>query len=190
MAGLSTEPRSGYDLAGWFTRAANHYWHAHHSSIYPALAKLESFGFVAHDKKMSSLGPARKVYTLTPAGTSALLEWLLQPTAPREARDEQVMKALAYDLLPRDTAIQQLEAARTAYAAQLEEYEGYLRVWESFPVGHPLEGKLGPRLTIMHGIQVQRGYITWCDEATALLRAKPKPKPIKKSARAKTATRA
>lgn len=175
LAGLWVEPRSGLDLAQWFNKAASHFWSAHHSSIYPTLADLERERFVSYTTSPSDKGPPRKVYALTEAGIAALKAWVMEPPEPRDVRDEQMVKALAYDLLPAQDAIAQLEAAREGFDAKLKEYENLIGILDALEFGHPLAGKLGPRLTLMHGLHVQRGYMTWCGEAIALLKARENP---------------
>ncbi len=97
LARLTLEPQSGYDLTQWIARAAHHYWAADHSSIYPALAKLQRQGYVTFETQPSERGPKRKVYSITDAGRQVLLDWVSLPPAEPEIRDEQMVKALCYD---------------------------------------------------------------------------------------------
>jgi PadR family transcriptional regulator AphA len=172
LAGLALEPRSGYDLTQWFTQVAAHYWAASHSSIYPTLAALERDGLIVHQTEPSRLGPVRKVYSLTAAGTSALLEWIDAPTSPIEVRDEQLVKALCYGLLPPGHAVSQLQAARSRYAQILSHYEEIASGLESMEPGDDrlsAEARLGALITLKCGIRVAAAYAAWCDEAAAMV---------------------
>ena len=170
LSALSVEPRSGYALAQWLERAARHYWAADSSSIYPALAALERAALVVHTTEPSVRGPRRKVYALTPAGEDALRAWAAGPVAAPEVRDELMVKALCYDLLPPAQAAVLLRAARAVHAEKLERYEDILRfLSERERAGDPAYQRIGPRLTLLHGVQVEAGYVAWCDEAIALL---------------------
>jgi PadR family transcriptional regulator AphA len=180
LAGLALEPRSGYDLAHWFGETASYYWSATHSSIYPALAMLEREQLVTHTVVPSAQGPARKVYTLTLRGHDALLAWLDTPAAPPTVRDEEALKALCYGLLPPAQARAQLEATRERHAANLAHYKEAARRLDGGEKGDGdgdgdgerwSVARLGLSLTLRRGIDIEKGYIAWCDEAVDLLTA-------------------
>jgi DNA-binding PadR family transcriptional regulator len=87
-----------------------------HSSIYPTLADLEQRGLVTYTEMPSEQGPTRKVYQLTAEGSSALLNWVGQPAADAEVRDEQLLKALCYGFIPAERAADLLRLARARHA--------------------------------------------------------------------------
>lgn len=166
LAGLALEPRSGFDLAQWFADTASYYWSATHSSIYPALAALERERLIAHTIVPSDRGPARKVYSLTLLGHDALLAWLDTPTEPPVIRDEGALKALCYGLLTSDQARAHVEAARERHSENLARYKELLRGLDG--ASEPKDATvahLGMVLTLRRGIDIEKGYITWCDEA-------------------------
>ncbi len=167
LAGLWVEPRSGYDLSQWFQKAAKHFWAAHHSSIYPALGKLERAKLIAHDLTPSERGPQRKVYQLTDQGCDVLQTWLVQTPTPTEIRDEQLVKVLALELLPKKAALEQLEATKTRFETQLEVYRGLLTHLDHS--AGSIQHSLGIRLTLMRGIRVQEAYLLWCKDAIGLV---------------------
>ncbi len=168
LAGLWVEPRSGYDLAHWFQKAARSYWSAHHSSIYPALAALEARGLVEHREAPSERGPKRKVYRLTPEGEAVLRAWVAEAPAPPEVHDEQPVKVLALDLLPDDEAVAHLKAARDRAQAQGDVYAALLLQMDEEEDDGQGRHWLGPRLTLMRGVRVQEAYARWCEEAIHL----------------------
>jgi DNA-binding PadR family transcriptional regulator len=104
LAALAHGPRSGYDLNRWFDEAASHFCTAGYSSVYPALNRFEREGLVVYETVPSDRGPERKVYSLTGEGREVLLEWAAEPASGPEVRDEQLVKALAYGLLPAERA--------------------------------------------------------------------------------------
>ena len=163
LAALCDEPRSGLELAQWFTKSTAHFWAAHHSSIYPALARLELAGMVRHHLEPSERGPQRKVYEVTSAGRSELLAWTVRPPTAPEIRDEQLVKVLAFDLLPRDEAVGHFVEARKRHVAQRDHYRALL-VLASNDKSH-----LGRRLTVLRGALMQDASIAWCDQAIELL---------------------
>ncbi len=168
LAGLWVESRTGYDLAQWFDKAARHFWAAHHSSIYPALAALERRGLVGYTLAPSQKGPQRKIYALTSPGQDALREWVSQAPNPAEIRDEQMVRAMVLDLLPLEEALQQLEEAKARYHAQLETYQAMLGQLEATP--DPPFRALGVRLTLLRGVRVQQAYLLWCEDALELVK--------------------
>ncbi len=171
LAGLWVEPRSGYDLAHWFQRAAHYYWAAHHSSIYPTLAGLERRSLITHQLAPSERGPKRKVYSLTEAGKTILQAWVGQPPQPPEIRDEQPVKVLALDLLPLEEAVKHLEAAKSRAQEQSDMYCALLLQMDEEERDRSERHWVGPRLNLMRGIQIQEGYVRWCNEAITLLQA-------------------
>jgi hypothetical protein len=85
---------NGYDLKTYFDHQARQFWSAELSQIYPSLKRLESRGWLTSHREASAKGPPRKVYTRTPDGRDALLEWLTRacksgvsasPTWPRSS---------------------------------------------------------------------------------------------------------
>lgn len=70
------------------------------SILYRALRELEAAGLIsgAWDEE-KSLGPQRRVYTITPPGESALAEWM---RALRQRRKELEALEAAYDAVKRD----------------------------------------------------------------------------------------
>ena len=173
LALLALEPRSGYDLARWFKEVASHYWSASHGQIYPALAGMEAEGLVSHTERVGGRGPARKVYALTESGRSALLEWAAEPAREAPRRDEQMVKALCFGLLPTETALAQLRGVRAQHAGQLAMFEQIERSLpdESTDNGLSRAARLGILLTLRRGIGYEAGYVAWCDEAMALIQA-------------------
>lgn len=55
------------------------------SILYRALRELEEAGLVTSDWSEESLGPQRRIYTLTPAGQNALAEWMATLRQQRQA---------------------------------------------------------------------------------------------------------
>jgi DNA-binding PadR family transcriptional regulator len=180
LAGLSIEPRSGYDLARWFERVASHYWAAGHSSIYPTLATLEDEGLVEHEVVPGERGPARKIYTVTPTGRQALVDWVGSPAAERPIRDEQMVKALCYGLIPPERALELLAEVRERHARTLARYEELAQLLDqAIQAGRGVDraAGLGMVLTLRRGVLFESGYVTWCDEAAALIREHARTKP-------------
>jgi len=73
---LQYAPLSGYSIKKTFDMSINHIWTAKLSQIYRELALLEKTGLVSPKTMRQKTRPDKKVYSLTPAGRQAFLEWL------------------------------------------------------------------------------------------------------------------
>ena len=172
LAGLIRKPRSGYDLTKWIERETSHFFAIGHSSIYPALARLERVGMVIYEVVPSERGPKRKVYSITQAGREALLCWAGEGGgAERQVRDEQLVKALCYGFLPTERVLERLGEQKAKHEQKLEFYEGYERGLEvELGVGRiTREAYVGTKLTLRRGIGVERSNVGWCEEAARII---------------------
>ena len=73
---LRREPGYGYSLIQGLEEFGFRAGEMDPSVLYRALRELEELGLVASSWDESSLGPRRRVYTLTPQGEGALAEWM------------------------------------------------------------------------------------------------------------------
>ena len=171
LAGLIHKPRSGYDLTKWMERETSHFFAIGHSSIYPALARLEREGLVRHEVVPSDQGPERKVYSITEVGRVALLAWAGEPAAERQVRDEQLVKALCYGFLPKERALAQLREEKANHEEKLAMYEKFERGLGAELREGRISGEayLGTLLTLRRGIGVERSYVEWCEEAAEMV---------------------
>jgi len=170
LAALAHEPRSGYDLTKWFERVASHFCSAGYSSIYPALARLEGEGWVVYETVPSDRGPERKVYSITEQGKEVLLRWAREPAPDPQTRDEQLVKALSYGMLPAGEVLELLEEVRGRHAQKLAYYEELergirIRLRDGKISG---EAYLGTLLVLKRAIGGERCYVEWCEEAKAV----------------------
>jgi DNA-binding PadR family transcriptional regulator len=180
LASLAQAPRSGYDIAQWFAYVTRHFCAFGHSSIYPTLADLEHRDLVLYTEMPSDQGPTRKVYELTTAGREALLQWVKEPAADAEVRDEQLLKALCYGFIPPERAVELLRQARARHAERQEHYERLVRAAdEDMRSDDPQKAAaaLGRRLTARRGVGAQESYVAWCDEAIAAVSTFSPPQP-------------
>jgi PadR family transcriptional regulator AphA len=171
LAGLVRKPRSGYDLTRWMERETSHFFAVGHSSIYPALARMEHEGLVRHEVVPSDRGPERKVYSITEAGREALLAWADEPPTQRHVRDEQLVKALCYPYMPKEHALARLAEEKARHEEKLAQYEGYERELENMfrEGGLSREAYLGTKLTLARGLGAEKSYAEWCEDAAGML---------------------
>jgi DNA-binding PadR family transcriptional regulator len=95
---LSTEPRTGYELARAMRDDLDAVWRAELSQIYPALARLRRANFVHMKVLGPRRGPRRNLYRLTAAGRRELRRWLaVPPSSP--GKDEGLARIAFFDVL-------------------------------------------------------------------------------------------
>ena len=73
---LHHEPGYGYSLMDGLSKFGFQPDQMDISIIYRALRNLEAEGLVSDTWEENSLGPQRRVYTITPQGEEALAEWI------------------------------------------------------------------------------------------------------------------
>lgn len=117
LAILNFEDATGYEIRKQSTEGKYRYFFdASYGSIYPTLARLEAEGLVTVREEAQSGKPARKVYSITPAGRAAFIAALSEPVARDTFRSPFLLVAMCADQVGPG-------AVRNAIDARL----GYLR---------------------------------------------------------------
>ena len=81
---LSLQPLSGYDLKKKFQDSLTIHWSVNNNQIYRTLVSLHDEGLVTREVQQQEHYPARKVYSITESGLTALHRWVLtDPEAPQ-----------------------------------------------------------------------------------------------------------
>jgi DNA-binding PadR family transcriptional regulator len=75
---LNQNSMTGYDIAKEFNKELSEFWYAKHSQIYPELKKLVDEGLLTYEIQISGEILEKKLYSITAAGKSAFLEWMLK----------------------------------------------------------------------------------------------------------------
>jgi PadR family transcriptional regulator, regulatory protein AphA len=160
---LAHGPRSGYDIKTVVDRSTRFFWAARYGQIYPELRRLEREGLVEGEQAPRG-GRDRRVYTLTPAGKEALIEWLLGDSVTIELRDESLLRLFFADALPHEQALLLLEGRKRGH----EEYLEILRAIDARPGADPTFVDL----VLRWGIEFNEWGARWCEEQLKRLRAK------------------
>jgi len=126
---LRQKPHSGYDLRKAFVTTPMRHFSDSPGSIYPALRRMQTRRWVS---AMVEKDHARKrqEFTVTSAGTRALVAWLRQPITREDVvwRLDQLMLRFAFldGNVERSDALvflEEFEREMTAYVRELREYE-------------------------------------------------------------------
>ena len=166
---LAHDPLSGYELMKLFDSSVGYFWHATHPQIYKELARLEREGQVVHHAVAQRGRPTKKVYRLSDSGRDDLLAWLREPAGAQRSKDEMMLKTFSSGLLSSEEALRLVADHRVVHERRLQQYQELERFLRSGPITTN-RLRLGAYLTLLRGILYERDYITWCDQASELLR--------------------
>jgi PadR family transcriptional regulator, regulatory protein AphA len=125
LGALSLRPMTGYEVKQLVDGAIRFFWAASYGQIYPELRRLEDDGLVESEADPQG-GRKRNRYRLTEVGRSRLHEWLLDPAAGYETRDEGLLKlffARDLDAEGQLAVARALRVDREAVLEQLREIE-------------------------------------------------------------------
>lgn len=165
---VSREARSGYEIKAAVDSSVRFFWAASYGQIYPELKRLAEAGLVegadapTGDRK-------RTVYAITAKGEEALREWLREPPATLEMREEGLLKLFFSGVLEREEGAETLRAMRRAR----EETGAQLRAMEAEK--EAIEDPYPP-MVLRAGIEFNQWFAEWCERMEAELLAATKEK--------------
>jgi DNA-binding PadR family transcriptional regulator len=168
LVSLAERPASGYDLVSRFDRSIGYFWRASHQQMYRELPKLEAAGWVSAEAVAQSGKPDKRVYAITDAGRGALTEWLKAPVGPEPVRESLMVKVRgaallgAAHVLPEIRRHRQLHADKLTLFQQIEQGD-----FSNGPGDDPT--RRCRYLALRSGVLYHHSWVTWCDEALALL---------------------
>ena len=125
LGALSLRPLTGYEIKQLVDGATRFFWAASYGQIYPELRRLEDAGLIAGEADPQG-GRKRNRYRLTETGRERLHEWLREPSAGYELRDEGLLKlffARDLDLEGQLAVVRSMLADREVVLEQLREIE-------------------------------------------------------------------
>lgn len=173
---LSFSPRNGYQLRAAVQRSVGSFWGVSYGQLYPQLKTLAQAGLIAEtDPPEQAETAARQTWwRLTEDGADALREWLLEPPAPTQVRDESLVKLLFSDHVGAQ-AMQALIADRRDRAkARKRNAEAIVPGAHWSTLGSP-EGRarqadlLAAWLVRGHAIAMADAELAWCANAETVI---------------------
>lgn len=170
---LADSDYSGYDLSKAFDRSITYVWAASQSQIYPELHKLEAKGLIAGNDVPQDGRPDKRVYRITEAGRTSLVEWVQAPPTALAIRDPFQLQVINIGRLDPGRARALVEQQRSLLQQRLEVL-GHIRDRldsTGHPAGAPWSDQLGWRLTVEAGLRTAQAYVEWCDWTLAQLTA-------------------
>jgi PadR family transcriptional regulator, regulatory protein AphA len=157
---LTLGPRTGYEIKSLVDISTRFFWAASYGQIYPELSRLEERGLIAGERDAGD-ARRRKAYELTPAGESALHEWLASSDQLHlELRHEGVLKLFFADRLDLTERIELLRSIRAGH----ERVRDRLREIEPEATEDRDERGLEmPLFVLQWGIEYQDFIVGWCE---------------------------
>ncbi len=165
LAVLSKEPNTGYGVGRLFQKELSHLWDARLQQIYGELAKLQADGLVTAESVDLPNRPAKKIYSLTPAGEEALDQWLVERSAPVACKDDLLVRLFCLERMPTDVVIRRLEERREQAESEVRELRRQLA--EPRPRNSVQPGHL---LTLEAALFRAEGQVAWCARALSCVR--------------------
>jgi DNA-binding PadR family transcriptional regulator len=165
---LMDAPAHGYSIRKQLEETFSKELGLNDGQLYPALAKLESLGWIEKEVVEQQRSPTKHLYRVTEKGCGAFARWLEgeEPLGSRERqsffwRDEFLQRASFFARLGSAAAAEQIRArlAQTeARAARLEARGGEKRTGEADPYR---------RMIVEYGVRLQRMRQGWLEELLA-----------------------
>ena len=168
---LSWGPQSGYGLRKVIDGSVSNFWTESYGRIYPMLKELEDEGLATSSEKQTPGGRPTKIYAITEAGLRELGDWLCQPPAPINRRNELLLKLFFAARSERSKHEPMVEAFRESKLADLEHFAETRATLERAP--EPPRDLRYWLMTLRYGELEAEAHLAWCDEVLAELRAEP-----------------
>lgn len=164
---IARGPITGYELAAYIKQRVSHYFSTHLSQIYPELAKLRAAGLVDVEVVAQKKRPAKKIYTITAAGRTALRAWAVSPSPLSSA--EILVRTHAVWLADADDAAAAYLAFAENCAAERAHFEEVLARMPSDPAPHdPLFSDVA---NLRFGVAAMRQQEDWARRLAARLQS-------------------
>ena len=159
---LRQAAQSGYDLRKTFANTPMRHFSDSPGSIYPALRRLESRGWIVA-KPDGVDARKRQAYRVTPTGKAALLRWLRRDVLREDVihNPDELMLRFAFhgENLDRADTLQFLVQMHTALESYVKELHRY------FTTFGPGIGSITGKLAFESGIQLYEARLAWVRKA-------------------------
>lgn len=164
---LLYEPMTGYDLKTIFEKSINHFWNAGASQIYRDLAVLEDEGHVSSRIEPQEGRPDKKIYTITPQGREAFLNWLnnFPPVLDSPVRYEFLVRIFFGALIPPQDLKFQLQRYIREQQEALKHLAQAGKNFEKNAADYPDGDRFFWGLTGKMGFMVSQALIQWAEES-------------------------
>jgi DNA-binding PadR family transcriptional regulator len=168
LATLSNACYSGYDISKQFAGSVGFFWYATQQQIYRELSKLEEQGYLSAEVIRQDNRPDKRMLSITEAGKEYLREWIIQPGKISPVKDDLLVKLFAGHLVDQQMLMTELQHHYLQHQETLDTYQQIKSRFFADPAECDKFGKLR-YLTLLNGIQLEKGWLAWYDEAISIL---------------------
>ncbi len=120
---LSWKPSSGYDLKRIISDSDVFYWSGNNNQIYKSLIELQREGLVTYQVQLQESLPAKKIYSITDPGFSALRQSLLEAPEIPELHKSFLIQLAWAEILSDEEILALLEKYADEIANRLRMYQ-------------------------------------------------------------------
>lgn len=120
---LNYQPFTGYELKKLFDTSVRHFWTADQSQIYRTLVRLTEGGLAEVERFEQVNRPDRKIYTITPAGRAAFVEWLQGPFPHQEPKSGPLVQVFFLAQLSDAEILEKFQTIAEIFRTLLTRYE-------------------------------------------------------------------
>jgi DNA-binding PadR family transcriptional regulator len=164
---LAAHPRSGYEIREAAKRAVSFFWGISDGQLYPQLKLLAARGLIEPVDEPD--GPrARQSWRLTDAGRAAFLDWMREPSAPLQTRDENLVKILFAAQLDPAEALRLVEERRRGFV-RFRDHLGSVVPGAEWTEQERASAVPTPEFIRRYGVGYAQSAIDWCDAVEAEL---------------------
>ncbi|MER0284248.1 PadR family transcriptional regulator [Clostridioides difficile] len=157
---LMEEKLSGYDLKQWMSHSTSYFFDASFGSIYPALKRLETKGYI-HCHKAIDGSKFKKIYSITDAGKEYFLEWLKKPIKFSKTKQDHLVNIFFYKYLPKEI----IETNLKLFIAEVESLSDKLNKQKiDAEKNHCIEQYAYMYSTMVYGVDYYNFVINWCKD--------------------------
>lgn len=165
---LADEPMTGYELAKRFDSSVGFFWRANHQQIYRELSALGKNQWVSGQTVTQETRPNKTIFSITPLGLEALLDWSRQDTESAALKETLMLKFYALDRVDVAALLAQVQARAVAHQTRLALYEKIFQRNYSNTAALSVAAK-GRLLGLRAGMRFERTWLDWCAEAVEML---------------------
>ena len=174
MLGLiNLMPMTGYELDKEFKESLKYIWQAKSSQIYSELDNMEKKGWLVSERIMQDEKPNKRVYSITEAGKSELLNWMSTPESDVKnaltGKNAFLFRVLLAGSLSKEQALRLLHSFRDVCLARKVTQEDIRTAIARDELQYDSKQILFFELVALHGEMVNQTRLAWIEKAISIV---------------------
>lgn len=164
---LSFSPKSGYDISQAIQNSTAFFWSESDGQLYPILKRLVSQKLIKLTEEKTLGKRAKKMYSITKDGKTALTDWLQQEPTTFNIRNEFLLQLFFGHNIRKNKNVEKIKEYQATLKKQLKLFnsiEKQIHEKSKYPT-YLL-------LSLSYGQQSLKAEIVWCNDAIKILEKK------------------